>query len=73
MRIPESVPWRSIGKTLGSGGQGVVEIVTRKDELDGLKYALKKLRNVESCQAESAIPTRNQCCEEDDSFGNYSG
>ena len=51
MKIPEELPWRSIGKTLGSGGQGVVQLVTRKDESNGLKYALKTLRNVGSTQA----------------------
>ena len=52
MKIPENVPWRSIGKTLGSGGQGVVELVTRLHEPDGPYYALKGLRNVGSSQAQ---------------------
>ena len=51
MKIPQDVPWRSNGTTLGSGGQGEVQIVTRKDETDGEKYALKILRNVGSEQA----------------------
>ena len=52
MKIPEHVPWKSTGQTLGSGGQGVVEVVTRGDNPQGPKYALKKLLNVESAQAQ---------------------
>ena len=52
MRIPENVPWRSVGTTLGSGGQGVVELVTRKDDPEGPQYALKALRNIGSQQAQ---------------------
>ena len=51
MKIPEEVPWRSTGKTLGSGGQGEVQLVTRREDPDGTKYALKALRNVGSTQA----------------------
>ena len=51
MKIPESVPWRSTGKTLGSGGQGAVALVKRSDDVDGPDYALKALRNVGSAQA----------------------
>ena len=51
MKIPEGLPWRSTGITLGSGGQGVVQLVTRLDEPNGPKYALKILRNVASWQA----------------------
>lgn len=51
MKIPEDVPWRSTGNTLGSGGQGEAQTVTRQDEPEGPKYALKILRNAESLQA----------------------
>ena len=51
MRIPENLPWRSTGTTLGRGGQGDVEIVSRKDQPEGPKYALKALRNTGSPQA----------------------
>ena len=52
MKIPDKVPWRSEGRTLGSGGQGQVELVTRQDDRNGTKYALKALRNVGSNQAQ---------------------
>ena len=52
MKIPEHVPWKSTGKTLGSGGQGVVEVVTPNDNPQVPKYALKRLRNVGSTQAQ---------------------
>ena len=51
MKIPKELPWLSTGETLGSGGQGEVQLVTRKDEPDGPKYALKSLRNVGSSKA----------------------
>ena len=51
MRIPKNLPWQATGTTLGSGGQGEVQIVTRKDELEGPEYALKALRNAGSLQA----------------------
>ena len=51
MKIPESVSWRSTGTTLGRGGQGEVHLVTRNDQTDGPKYALKVLRNAGSQQA----------------------
>ena len=41
MKIPETVPWRSTGVTLGSGGQGQVHLVTRKGDPSGDKFALK--------------------------------
>ena len=51
MKIPEEVPWLATGRTLGEGGQGVVQLVTRRDEIDGRNYALKALRHVGSIQA----------------------
>ena len=51
MKIPENLRWKSTGKTLGSGGQGDVQLVIDKDDPDGRKYALKTLRNVGSHQA----------------------
>ena len=51
MSIPQDVNWSSTGQTLGSGGQGQVEVVTQKDQPDGPKFALKILRNVASSQA----------------------
>ena len=51
MKIPEDVPWCSTGKTLGTGGQGEVQLVTHKDQPEGPKYALKALRNAGSMQA----------------------
>jgi serine/threonine protein kinase len=51
VKIPDSVPWISTGKTLGSGGQGRVHLVTRRDQSDENKYALKELKSVDSPQA----------------------
>ena len=51
MRIPDELPWQATGNTLGSGGQGEVQIVTHEREPEGQKYALKVLRNAESRQA----------------------
>ena len=51
MKIPDYLPWRATGTTLGSGGQGEVQLVTRADNPDGPKYALKVLRNSSSRQA----------------------
>ena len=51
MRIPDAVSWRSTGTTLGSGGQGEVQIVTHKDQPEGPQHALKALRNAASPQA----------------------
>ena len=51
MKIPNDVPWRSTGKTLGRGGQGDVHVVVPKDEPGGKQRALKVLRNDESAQA----------------------
>lgn len=51
MKIPDSMPWVSSGKTLGSGGQAVVYLVTRRDQADSPNYALKALKNVDSRQA----------------------
>ena len=51
MIIPESVPWRATGNNLGRGGQGSVEVVTRKDDTGGRQYALKALRHNNSPRA----------------------
>lgn len=51
MRIPSDLPWKSVGNTLGGGGQGQVHLVTNKNEPDGPLYALKELRNTDSLQA----------------------
>ena len=51
MRIPQELPWKSNGKTLGGGGQGQVHLVTNKEDPDGTLYALKELRNPGSMQA----------------------
>ena len=51
MRIPEGIPWQSTGNTLGSGGQGEVQLVCKRDQAGGSKYALKILRNTGSIQA----------------------
>ena len=51
MGIPECVPWRAIGETLGEGGQGQVHLVVAKNDPKGPKYALKVLRYVDSEQA----------------------
>ena len=51
MRIPEEIPWQSTGITLGSGGQGEVQLVCKRNEAEGPKYALKILRNTSSIQA----------------------
>ena len=51
MRIPEGIPWKSTGITLGSGGQGEVQLVCKRDQAEGPKYALKILRNTRSIQA----------------------
>ncbi|MCY4416145.1 MAG: serine/threonine-protein kinase [Chloroflexi bacterium] len=51
MKIPDHLPWKSTGKTLGSGGQGNVELVVHKGDPNGRLYALKALRRVESPQA----------------------
>ena len=52
--IPESVPWKSTGKTLGSGGQSSVYEVktTVSNRFKPGKFALKELKNVRSKQAE---------------------
>ena len=52
MKIPDTVPWRSVGKTLGKGGQGQVELVTTRDDPNAPMFALKTLRNVGSKQAQ---------------------
>ena len=39
MRIPEEIPWQSTGITLGSGGQGEVQLVCKRNEAEGPKYA----------------------------------
>ena len=51
MKIPHNLPWLSTGTTLGRGGQGDVQLVTRRDGPGGPKYALKTLRNAGSRQA----------------------
>ena len=51
MKIPDNLRWKSTGRTLGSGGQGDVQLVIGKDDPDGRKYAMKTLRNVGSPQA----------------------
>jgi len=43
MKIPENLRWKSTGKTLGEGGQGVVYEVVDKDKPDGPTWALKAL------------------------------
>ena len=51
--IPETVPWKRTGSTLGSGGQSSVHEVetTAPDRFPHGKYAMKELRNVHSTQA----------------------
>lgn len=51
--IPETVPWKRIGKTLGMGGQSSVHEVetTILNRFPPGKYAMKELRNVRSGQA----------------------
>lgn len=51
MKIPDEIPWRATGDTLGSGGQGQVQLVTRRDEPAGHQFALKELSNTASRQA----------------------
>ena len=51
MKIPETNPWVSVGTSLGSGGQAEVYLVSRRDQSDQRKYALKVLKHVESKQA----------------------
>ena len=51
MSIPENLPWRATGRTLGAGGQGQVHLVTRNDDPEGVHFALKELRNTGSSQA----------------------
>lgn len=51
MKIPDNIPWKATGTTLGQGGQGVVQLVTRKDDTEGRHYALKALNRVNSAQA----------------------
>lgn len=51
MRIPKHVPWRSTGSTLGTGGQGQVQLVFDPNQPDGKRHALKVLRNTSSQQA----------------------
>lgn len=43
MKIPENLRWKSTGKTLGGGGQGIVYEVVDKDKPDGPSWALKAL------------------------------
>jgi serine/threonine protein kinase len=51
MKIPETIPWVPTGKTLGSGGQAEVYLVTRRDQSDSRNFALKVLKHVDSKQA----------------------
>lgn len=51
MKIPDTLPWATTGKTLGSGGQAEVYLVTRRDQSDGRNFALKVLKHVDSKQA----------------------
>jgi len=51
MKIPENIPWITTGKSLGSGGQAEVYLVTRRDQTDGRNFALKVLKHVDSKQA----------------------
>lgn len=52
--IPENVPWKRAGKTLGAGGQSSVYEVetTVPNRFKPGRYALKELKNVRSRQAE---------------------
>ena len=43
MRIPDTLKWKSIGRTLGRGGQAQVEVVIDKTAGDEEPYALKAL------------------------------
>ena len=51
MKIPNELPWQATGTTLGSGGQGEVQIVTHDSDPKGQRYALKVLRNAGARQA----------------------
>ncbi len=54
MKIPNDSPWKSTGKTLGTGGQADIYLVVKRDEAtlpDPAKYVLKALRKVENLQA----------------------
>ncbi len=53
MKIPKKLRWISTGETLGEGGQGQVYLVTNKHESSGKKYAMKRLKNVDSEKARS--------------------
>jgi len=44
MKIPEGIPWKTTGTTLGEGAQGSVLQVYRKDGSDSTAYALKGLK-----------------------------
>lgn len=51
MKIPEELEWQATNKTLGTGGQADVRLVTKRGADDGSTYAMKVLRNVASRQA----------------------
>ena len=51
MNIWESVPWERKGEPLGSGRQGNVHLVVRKEEPEGPRFALKKLNKTDSEKA----------------------
>ena len=86
MKIPPSKPWLSTDRTLGSGGQGSVQVVVSRDYQDGREYALKALSNQTSPQARARFRreievVRNldhpsivpivDCSEPDDEFQYY--
>lgn len=51
MKIPKNIKWQSTGKTLGSGGQAQVHLVSDKSEGDSSLYALKALKRTAPGQA----------------------
>ena len=51
IEIPQHVPWNLTGEHLGSGGQGHVYLVTKRESNDGKEYALKALKNPATAQA----------------------
>ena len=50
-RIPKESRWQPTDRTLGEGGQGMVQLVTDKEQQDSPRYALKILKQQESPQA----------------------
>ena len=51
IEIPQHVLWDLTGERLGSGGQGHVYLVTKRESNDGKEYALKVLNNPATPQA----------------------